>query len=256
MSIAQIIAFTGLSGSGKDLAASIWMEDEPCLLFKFAGLLKSVVAAFLMMTPSDLENNKEAENCWGETNRNTLIRVSMAMKELYGEGVWVKSAENIFDLAEDDDHFLVTDLRYPLEYDALKKRGAIVIRINRFGDKGLPLLPKHADHSETIGLTLEHDYVIENFGTIEEFRQKVKDLQTFLKYEPKATDSIPVLEGTFEKLTRPIGQTSTVTSSTYVPTYALASSPACQMCITSSNHVYCTVHNPDEKYADGQPFYF
>lgn len=193
--IPKIIAFTGLSGSGKDLAASFF-EDLPgnWRVLKFAALLKSVVAAFLSVSPEFLEKCKELDNLWGETNRKTLIRVSGVFKELYGDDVWIKSITNVLD-EEKGRSFLVTDLRYPSEAEVLRSRGAYLVRINRFGgERGLPLEAKHTEHSETVGLSIKADYVIENYGTIEEFKHEIHKMLVDLGADiPTYTELKPVV---------------------------------------------------------------
>lgn len=67
----------------------------------------------------------------------------------------------------------ITDMRFPNEYDAIKSRNGILIRINRPG-------VQQSDHSSETSLdNHKFDYVIDNVGTLEEFEKKVEDC---LKY--------------------------------------------------------------------------
>jgi len=63
----------------------------------------------------------------------------------------------------------ITDMRFPNEYDAIKSRNGIVIRINR------PGVPVNNHPSETALDNFKFDYVINNDGTLEDFKIKVED---------------------------------------------------------------------------------
>lgn len=66
-------------------------------------------------------------------------------------------------------NWCVTDMRFPNEYDAIKSRSGIVIRINR------PGVPVNDHPSETSLDNFKFDYVINNDGTLEDFKLKIED---------------------------------------------------------------------------------
>lgn len=87
-------------------------------------------------------------------------------------------------------NWIITDLRYPNEYAAIKDRDGITIRVNRsqtfINDKGNKVvrngsLLNNFHYSETALDDYPFDYVIDNNGTIEDLIQKVKTLLTKLK---------------------------------------------------------------------------
>lgn len=63
----------------------------------------------------------------------------------------------------------ITDMRFPNEYDAIKSKNGIVIRINR------PGVPVNDHPSETALDNFKFDYIINNDGTLEDFKIKVED---------------------------------------------------------------------------------
>ena len=81
--------------------------------------------------------------------------------------------------------WIITDVRFPNEAQAIKDRGGIVIRVNR--DKETALMhkgihiPKHLlskEHpSETALDDYEFDHVIDNNGSIEDLVERVKQLK-------------------------------------------------------------------------------
>ena len=80
--------------------------------------------------------------------------------------------------------WIITDVRFPNEAQAIKDRGGVVIRVNRplerLGNSKLPKL-KHtsiSQHpSETALEDYNFDYVIDNEGDIDELIEKVKQLK-------------------------------------------------------------------------------
>lgn len=79
--------------------------------------------------------------------------------------------------------WIITDMRFPNELEAVKKHGGITIRINRSlqktNNETVDFVAQHYRNnhpSETALDNAEFDYVIENDGTIEELIEKVKDV--------------------------------------------------------------------------------
>ena len=98
----------------------------------------------------------------------------------YGGG----SEAEVFTREIEQSKWIITDVRFPNEAQAIKDRGGIVIRVkrplDRLGNSKLPKL-KHTSvtqhPSETALDDYDFDYVIENEGSIEELVEKVKQLK-------------------------------------------------------------------------------
>jgi hypothetical protein len=88
-------------------------------------------------------------------------------------------------------NWIFTDVRFPNEVKAIKDRGGIVLRVNRFSEEqkiallkvragrlnnSLALALKDEHPSETALDDYKFDYTIDNNGTIEELIEKVKEL--------------------------------------------------------------------------------
>ena len=74
-------------------------------------------------------------------------------------------------------NWIITDMRFPNELEAVKKRGGITIRVNRdYVLTGGPEDPKEQHKSETALDKAEFDYEIDNKGSIEELIEKVKQI--------------------------------------------------------------------------------
>ena len=70
-------------------------------------------------------------------------------------------------------NWIITDMRFLNEMEAVKKRGGITIRVNRNLEES-----KDQHESETELDNAEFDYVINNDGTIEELIEKVREILT------------------------------------------------------------------------------
>lgn len=82
-------------------------------------------------------------------------------------------------------NWIITDLRFPNELEAVKKRGGITIRVNRpcdiCGGSGYHKMScpvsKSGEHSSETALDdAEFDYVIDNNGTISELIDKMRNI--------------------------------------------------------------------------------
>jgi len=84
--------------------------------------------------------------------------------------------------------WIITDMRFPNEYEAVKQRGGITIRVNRYNstcvcvdDSSLDCLTpcsRKPQHESEVALdhVTDWDYVIDNSGTIEELVEKVRTI--------------------------------------------------------------------------------
>ena len=108
-------------------------------------------------------------------------------KKYFTSGDFVKSDGTSMELKYPN--WIITDMRFPNELQAVKDRGGITIRVNRL--KNIDRLPfpslvkEFAEYanvdtqehsSETALDNAEFDYVIENNGTIEELIKKVRQI--------------------------------------------------------------------------------
>lgn len=76
-------------------------------------------------------------------------------------------------------NWIITDVRFPNEAQAIKNRGGIVIRVNRKPEGDWGILKEYyvEKHPSEISLDdWEFDYVINNSGTIDELVEKVENM--------------------------------------------------------------------------------
>lgn len=186
----MIIAISGYARSGKDTVAEIITRHNPIWkVKKFSGKLKQVASILTGIPPSMFEDQKFKEQVlhgwerkrWegrvtsdgfvhGEsytqqtTVRDFLQRLGTdAIRDGLHENAWVNA---LFSDYHNTDNWVITDCRFPNEYEAVKNWGGIVIRVDR-----PEITPVNAHVSETALDSYEFDYTIVNNGTLEDLEE-------------------------------------------------------------------------------------
>ncbi len=93
------------------------------------------------------------------------------LKEAVGEMIWGEETGQVANIQYPN--WIITDMRFPNEMQAVKANGGITIRVVRPHDKDIPL---DLHQSETALDNAEFDYEIVNDGTIGDLRDKVEGI--------------------------------------------------------------------------------
>lgn len=115
-----------------------------------------------------------------------------AMRNVIHFDVWVNALMSEYNSnnIEQKPNWIITDVRFPNELEAIKNRQGITIRVNRddyiFDNEGKRIIPSKSyvntpivQHSSETALDeAEFDYTIDNNGTIEELIEQVKQILT------------------------------------------------------------------------------
>lgn len=183
----MIIGLAGYARSGKDEAAKglelfgfqrVAFADK---LREFAYRLNPIVGAeglawgdnvrfVRLQTIIDLWGwNGYKETQYGAEIRELLQRLGTECgRQLISDTIWI-------DAALGDSHIgynvVVTDVRFPNEFDAIKERGGYVVRITRDG-----VGPANAHPSETALDGFDFDFVLDNNGTIAELHHRIANV--------------------------------------------------------------------------------
>ena len=207
----SIIGLSGHIGSGKDTVANIIKKidyEKKWQTKKFAYKLKQI-ASILTGIPANKFEDQEFKKTYlgkewmiqtkidhtiiknGEpskveviskmTVRDLLQKLGTeAMRNGLHPDVWVNALMSDYKKTKDKDeeysypNWIITDVRFPNEYDAIKSKGGIVVRVNRDVKTEEP---KHI--SETALDDYQFDYVINNNGSMEDLIVKCS---LFIKY--------------------------------------------------------------------------
>lgn len=208
----MIIGINGKIGVGKDTVGEIIQKlcatnnGPEFEIKKFAGKLKQI-ASLLTGIPVEKFEDQEFKKTllgpeWGTVNKNVLNSIPafedvqfnhlMSVRELLQKlgteamrdglhtNVWVNAL--FADYTSTDSNWIITDMRFPNEMEAIVARSGITIRVMRsfnhkMGSKEtgtLDLTPLHP--SETALDDAEFDYEIINDGEIVDLIEKVKEI--------------------------------------------------------------------------------
>lgn len=196
----MIIGISGKIGSGKDTAAKIFqslyqnLEDskmgEPTwMIKKFADKLKERIALTWNIDRRKLEDQDfktQIVPSLGITWRKLMQLEGEKMREIDID-YWVKARMVDYSPSK---NWLITDLRYPNEAEAIKKAGGYLLRLERSwlppikGDDGTTVYLKRfplfeSQHSSETALDdyKEFDFIVQNEGTIRDLEEKLKSLK-------------------------------------------------------------------------------
>ena len=182
----DLIGISGKAGSGKNTVASLLQEIDHSFEQKaFAAKLKEV-ASILTGIPvhmfEDQEFKKETmpEEWWhtdGHTvNKPTYRRflqevATEAMRDQVHPDVWVNALFADWKGPKMDEYhpskWIITDVRFPNEYKAIKDRGGIILRVERPGVETMGHVSERALDEH------KFDYVIYNDGSIPDLFKQV-----------------------------------------------------------------------------------
>ena len=208
----MIIGISGYIGSGKDTAGEIIkvlstvknskiMEDEfgnpltdtkgnyvtypDTYLFqikKFAEKLKEVASIMTGIPREKFEDHdfkagNMPEEWWKDgkpiTVREFLQRLGTdAIRDVVHVDAWINSAMAGYDSSK---HWVFTDCRFPNEAKAIKDRGGIIIRINRYPPGCSPVFMDKTRTEVSLD-DWDFDYVIYNVGTLEDLKAQIKEI--------------------------------------------------------------------------------
>lgn len=174
---------------------------------KFAYILKQIASLLTNISVEDLEKeevkNSYLGNEWNYNNIDEFIRApiksprkigdtKMTVRQLLQElgtecgrdvlhpDVWVNSLFSNYKTTFTHDeiqkynsvqNWIITDMRFTNELEAVKQKNGITIRINRYTGN-----TDHQHKSETALDNAEFDYVIDNKGDIQELILKVREI--------------------------------------------------------------------------------
>jgi hypothetical protein len=187
----MIIGLSGYAKSGKDTVAEIIREIQPekWKIKKFSGKLKQI-ASILLGMPEHLFENQDfksemlGEEWWknyGDFYHQTTVRDFLqllgtdAIRNGLHSNAWVNALMADYKPAKMDHYntsnWIVTDVRFPNEAEAIKDRGGIIIRIDRPGVE-----PVNAHPSEVALDKWDFDYKIANVSDLPALKQTVEVL--------------------------------------------------------------------------------
>lgn len=198
----MVIGIAGRLGSGKDTVGEV--IQKLCLtnngvefeIKKFAGKLKTIASLVTGIPVEKFEDQEFKQKHmglqWNMTYREFLQKLGTeAMRDGLHTNVWVNALfsdykpqdapyKHLGSLLEDKHHgllnnpnWIITDMRFPNELEAVEEREGITIRVTR---PDLLSFETMLHPSETALDEAKFDYEIINDGTLEDLVEKVREI--------------------------------------------------------------------------------
>ena len=170
----DMLTFVKMLLKSSSSLCSMWYKHA------FADKLKQVLAIILNVRVEAFEDNifkmsySEIAKPEGGyyTNRELLQRFGTEVGRSISPTLWVDA---LFTNYSEHDHWIIPDVRFPSEAQAIKDRGGIIIRVDRE-------TPFHDTHPSEVALDNYEgfDYRIDNNNDIEYLIGKVKEIMSQL----------------------------------------------------------------------------
>ena len=172
-----IIGFGHKVGVGKDTAADWFTDQFDYQNLKFADSLKEACALIYGWNREELEDQdfkNTVDSFWGETPRVIMQRFGTeAMRDIMHSDIWVHSLQRRA-LNSSAPGFVVSDVRFPNEADAIRSWGGKLIKISRPDN---PCIPASLDTNHASEIALD-DYTnwngqVVNDGSVEDLYDEI-----------------------------------------------------------------------------------
>jgi hypothetical protein len=204
----MIIGIVGFAGSGKGTVGDILVNDHDFTKLSFADAVKDATSAIFGWPRHLLEGDTDESRKFRETKdefwsarlgRDFIPRLAMQLmgteagRNVFHPNLWVDVVERriVHNQEANIDHkFVIPDVRFPNEIEAIRKWGGFVVRIvrgnepewyeaaERANKEGInELMSKHCVHySEWAWIGQQFNYLISNNGTVSMLEADVKHM--------------------------------------------------------------------------------
>jgi hypothetical protein len=202
----MIIGIVGNIGEGKDTVAEYLETHHNFNRESFAGTLKDAVSVIFGWDRELLEGKtvesrewrEQIDQWWADKLSMTKLTPRLVLqlwgtevgRKSFHNDIWVASLEN--KLRNIDTNVVISDCRFPNEFETIKNLGGIIVRVTRgpapewqqyvagalAGNIEDILMLSHSGihESEWAWYGLEVDHTLDNNGTLEELHSKITEI--------------------------------------------------------------------------------
>jgi len=172
----MIIGISGKARSGKDAIATYLTTEHGFQRRALADSLKDAARSIFGWDDDHVHGTlkETVDRFWGFSPRWALQKMGTeAMRDNFSEDVWIRSLRKYID-THSGKPFVVPDVRFPDEAQAIRDWGGILIRITRPGIEPVGI---DGHVSETaLDDWRDWDFVVDNDGDLSDLWQKVDDM--------------------------------------------------------------------------------
>lgn len=175
----MLIGIAGRKFHGKDTIADYFINEHKYKKIAYADKLKTVCSILFGFTHEQLYGDKKEINdeIWNITPRRAMqfLGTELIRKQMHklipdiGEEFWIKCLINHIK-QHPETKFVVCDVRFPNEAQAIKDNGGIIIKVFR------PGIPEDEHESESLFESIKEDYLVINDSDKESLYSKIKDI--------------------------------------------------------------------------------
>lgn len=194
----MIIGIVGFAGSGKGTVGDILVNDHDFTKLSFADAVKDATSAIFgwprHLLEGDTNESREfretKDNFWSaRLGRDFTPRLAMQLmgteagREVFHQNLWVDVVERRIKHKQEwefEDNFVIPDVRFPNEIEAIRKWGGFIVRVIRGLDPewyeaaerankegNTDIMSKYCIHySEWAWIGQQFNYLISNNGTL------------------------------------------------------------------------------------------
>jgi hypothetical protein len=166
-----IIGLSGSAGSGKDTVARGLPSFKSVA---FATVLKEVAMKVWNLSPQQVfgKDKDKTDRRWGITPRVMLQSLGEHVRNIHRE-TWIRHVMESIE-QHPEDHYVITDVRYRNEVEAILDHGGLVFWISRKSNGlGSVGIPGHPSEPKLTDLSKGDIILIGNNGTPEEASNKI-----------------------------------------------------------------------------------
>lgn len=178
----RIIAICGAKRSGKDTIADVLVTSYGYKKIKIAEHLKSMLQVVFGFSEDQLESNKkdEVDPIWGVTPRVLMQYMGTDIMQYdiqniipnIGRTIWIKRVVDTYIEKNKHQKYVISDLRFVHEYDALLKYNAYIIQVRR--NKNKDIITDNLHSSEIEYRNIPANIILDNTGDITDINLKIK----------------------------------------------------------------------------------
>lgn len=176
----MIIGLGFMARSGKDTVADYLVEQHGFKKAAFADRLKAAAGCIFGLSMQQLygDQKEEIDQFWNDTPRNILQKMGTeCMRRGYRDDIWIQALFRYIELdgweTKEETNWVVSDVRFPNEAQAIKDHKGMLIQINR-PELGQGKIATKMHASETAMVNYHGwDHVITNDGSIQDLYDTV-----------------------------------------------------------------------------------
>ncbi len=171
----MLIGFTGYKGSGKDTAAR-GLIRHGFHQIAFADKIKETCRKLFQITDHEMDDRELKEtplDRWPYKSPREIMKDLGEGMKVIAPDVWSKPvSDRYLMLAKMNHSVVISDIRFPHEFDLVRELGGIIYRVDRLGHR-----PDDTHVSEKYISTFDVDYVLmNNYENPEDFENYIFEM--------------------------------------------------------------------------------